>query len=178
MGETRILTQFNPFILEYFLGLARNRVTIIFSLFVKCAPSPIFPSYSELSQFIGVETPDRCPASFFMLPLLCICVIIPHEIFVKCQNTKLYFILIIRILVETCRHIKTSTLYYDTSSPVSKHQTRSRLVTAAVLTLLSAVVQHCGHLVVYPRECGDCRWCVNILPACVSDNTATCSQPR
>ena len=117
MGETRILTQFNPFILEYFLGLARNRVTIIFSLFVKCAPSPIFPSYSELSQFIGVETPDRCPASFFMLPLLCICVIIPHEIFVKCQNTKLYFILIIRILVETCRHIKTSTLYYDTSSP-------------------------------------------------------------
>ena len=158
MGETRILTQFNPFILEYFLGLARNRVTIIFSLFVKCAPSPIFPSYSELSQFIGVETPDRCPASFFMLPLLCICVIIPHEIFVKCQNTKLYFILIIRILVETCRHIKKSTLYYDTSSPVSNHQTRSRLVTAAaVLTLLSAVVQHCGHLVVYPRECGDCR---------------------
>ena len=123
MGETRILTPFNPFIqgfiLEYFLGLARNRVTIIFSLFVKCAPSPIFPSYSELSQFIGVETPDRCPASFFMLPLLCICVIIPHEIFVKCQNTKLYFILIIRILVETCRHIKTSTLYYDTSTPVT-----------------------------------------------------------
>ena len=164
--------------MEYFLGLARNRVTIIFSLFVKSAPSPIFPSYSELSQFIGVETPDRCPASFFMLPLLCICVIIPHEIFGKCQNTKLYFILIIRILVETCRHIKTSPLYYDISSPSasSKHQTRSRLETAAVLTVISSA--HCGHLVVYPRVCGDCQVMCEHIAACVSDNTATCSQPR
>ena len=47
MGETRILTQFNPFILEYFLG----RVTIIFFLVCKMCP---FSHFSELFWVITI----------------------------------------------------------------------------------------------------------------------------